>query len=201
MGIKVQYSPSTGKASWNPLTGLVQGFDSTGEPCTFCGGNTPKFIRATFSGIDFPTECCPSGVSSCLATNVIDPNKSYVLEQITTGNNCEWLLDTIGSTLMTLNTYISNPCTDPPVSSVNLTRLRVRIRKTATNVLIMTLLYGDTDLSPACQWFSFGGTLSPDSDCLNYTDVDNDQVSENCFTFSQCLSLIGFEGTCIIEEL
>ncbi len=94
---RVQFNPSTLKASYNPATGKVQVLS---PQCGFCDGNTPFEIVLTFSGLEmcefpcFVIDDCDEfrgGRSEEYTINLADAlNGSHVLTYV---SGCQWRAD------------------------------------------------------------------------------------------------------------
>lgn len=91
MAVKVQYNPSTGKASYNPATGKVQVVVEPENPCPLCSTNSPDQIRITPSG--FSVSCCAGTGSSTGKSRKWDTpiesivNDTHVLDAL---SPCVW---------------------------------------------------------------------------------------------------------------
>ena len=93
MGVKVQYNPSTGKASYNPVTGKVQVVVS-GVPGSCAECINPNQVSVTISGLQ---ACCGSfipytGARFTFAPAFMDAlNSEHIIDSFgATPNNCRY---------------------------------------------------------------------------------------------------------------
>ena len=209
MTVKIQYNPSTGKASYNPATGKVQVLNIGGPaptPCEHCSGTTPRFLRATFSGITIPSvdSCCDAGSTGRKVTQIIDPNGAYILEEIFVTVGCTWRFQSVGDpNYATVERRNSSDCSGSIIETLNHDKIDVFVRKVNADDFIIQLRYDYSGSSPLRNMlFDFQGEPEIDSGCLNLTDIPNDQTSILCSNPSTpSFEHMGSGGTVTVEEI
>jgi hypothetical protein len=179
MGVKVQYNPSTGKASYNPATGKVQVVPDDTVFCSACEGDVSIQIKLTISDV---TLCCSREIidtglgSNQISQSLLDLiNAEHILTARTdTPAECFWQIVYDISE----DVYVWNSATDcvlPSDQTIEFTRLRVDLNLIGASTLrvVVGMDQGGGNFIFIAQWNStfsipcFDQTLFPavDTDC------------------------------------
>lgn len=152
MGVKVQYNPSTGKASYNPATGKVQVVE-VNDPatCDVCQP-PPSQITATIFGL---TRCClqlipDDGSRTRFSQEFIDfLNVEHTLDPVGSAANCAWGKTYIVDEPDWIEVFNTSDCSGTPavvgaIYSVSVSAVIVTDVATGLDLIRVRLRYAGT---------------------------------------------------------
>jgi len=191
--VKAKYNPSTGKASYNAVTGKQQiAVETPAIPCQYCSGDTPKRLRVTFSGVTIGNGCgsCPGDLDKRYS-NVPDINRSFILDQ---KFSCTWEFEDINSSFITERFYSStNGSCSGLVGTFESKAILVKLTKISATKAELYCQAG-TDQPFAINFSTPSADhYEPTSKCVEVVDAPNSQTTPWCRS--------GWGGTVTVEEL
>lgn len=151
-----------------------------GNNCAYCdAGETPKYIKVTFSGVSSCSGCYNVGGASKMV-GAVAVDGSYILEQVA-GSNCEWRLS--DKFLYDVKKYTSSDCSGTPFQ-INYTLSDLVVYKHSGG--------GDVTINFI---FATYPIVAISSGCINFTASNS---TGNC---NYSLNTNGTGGTATVEEL
>ena len=202
MGYKVHYNPSTGKVAYTADTGKVQVGNGVGSDCIQCTGNTPKYIKVTFSDIEYMSKDVCMNCDNYYDSKMLDdydPNKSFILKQSTT-NPCLWVYKQ--DLIVTRNKYVSDDGTcQGVVTPHSSSSLELSFTKNSGGGFLLMRLRRATGDVFGYYYYSNAGLFSG----INCVDSTHTNELVPAFYSLGCNSTIngyfGQNGTAKVEEL
>jgi hypothetical protein len=203
MGVKVQFNPSTGKASYNAVTGKVQVQHLV--VCSDCLP-APDTIDLTISGVNsccqFETFIPPFPFSADISSQLFTVlNDTHTLDLT---NQCSYSLtiDTTGTGAQVRN-YDNATCDDPVAGSLDIDGIRIDFSLNENGIydIRVRILFSQQPFFIVVHGWS--ALADPDNECWDQTLSSSDALNVNCDDpdfFDSLSTCIMAGGSVVISE-